>query len=467
MSGEQEAYTAIWREVLSALRGRLSGPTFRLWLENSTLVFLDGAAAVVAVERNFQQKYIEEKYVPAITEELRRVTGCDLSLYVLSRENGPIDLSPFNEPAEMEEITEVVPGRSGAPAREVRRRVKRRPTEATPCHVNPDYTFSTFLQGESNKFALAACNSIAHDPGEAYNPLFLYGGPGLGKTHLLCAIVNELRVTHPDMAVLYVKGEEFTNELVDSLRQRTISEFRDKYRTLDVLLIDDIQFIAGKEGIQEEFFHTFNALHEDNRQIILAADRPPRDISHLESRLRSRFEWGLLADIQPPPYELRVAILGEKAAQSGITLGEEVTRYIAERLRSNIRQLEGAVRKIAAVSFITGSPPSLQMARECVHELVGGNDPPPLKADKIIERVAAHYHVSPEDIRSPKRGGSIATARHVCIYLIKKSTSLTYQAIGDLFHRDHSTVMSSIAVVEDLIRQNPGFEEELNALLDE
>lgn len=462
---EKLAFAGIWSLVLDELSHRISIPTFQLWMETTKLAYLDANTAVVVTDRDFKRDIIEAKYFSTLCEILESIIGYSVTMYLLSSERGEPDLSTFTEPSDMTEVTEVIPGDSVHPEQVLVRQVKREPIQATPIHPNSDYTFDNYIVGESNKFAQAASYAVAKDPGNSYNPLFIYGESGLGKTHLLYSIMNEILRRFPDLSLLYVKGEEFTNELVDCLRQKTPSAFRQKYRSVDVLLIDDIQFIANKDGIQEEFFHTFNALYEDHKQIILAADRPPRDMTQLEARLRTRFEWGLLADIQPPGYELRVAILKNKAGSVGLNLPKEILAYLAGNLRSNIRQLEGAIKKIAAKAFISGSAPTLQMAKDCVAELMGNNDPPSVKAEKIIARVAEKYGVTPADIRSRKRSGDIAMARHVCIYLIKRSTDLTFKMVGKLFDRDHSTAVSSYAVVEAEIKAHPELEAELLELL--
>lgn len=351
---EKLAFAGIWSLVLDELSHRISIPTFQLWMETTKLAYLDANTAVVVTDRDFKRDIIEAKYFSTLCEILESIIGYSVTMYLLSSERGEPDLSTFTEPSDMTEVTEVIPGDSVHPEQVLVRQVKREPIQATPIHPNSDYTFDNYIVGESNKFAQAASYAVAKDPGNSYNPLFIYGESGLGKTHLLYSIMNEILRRFPDLSLLYVKGEEFTNELVDCLRQKTPSAFRQKYRSVDVLLIDDIQFIANKDGIQEEFFHTFNALYEDHKQIILAADRPPRDMTQLEARLRTRFEWGLLADIQPPGYELRVAILKNKAGSVGLNLPKEILAYLAGNLRSNIRQLEGAIKKIAAKAFISG-----------------------------------------------------------------------------------------------------------------
>ena len=313
---------------------------------------------------------------------------------------------------------------------------------------NFEYTFDNFIVGNSNKFAHAACWAVADRPAIDYNPLFIYGPSGLGKTHLLYAITNELKKKNPNANVIYIKGEDFTNQLIESLAKGAMREFREKYRSCDMLLIDDIQFIAGKVSTQEEFFHTFNALFEDGKQIILTSDRPPKDIKTLEDRLKTRFEWGLIADIQPPDMELRVAIIKKKAEQVNIVLPDDVLTFLAENLRSNIRQIEGAIKKLGALSFLSGREISMELAKGCLSELLGGAEPASVTVDKIFTAIYKKYNIKKEDIIGARRTKEIAAARHKAIYLVRTITEMSLPNIGKIFNRDHSTIMSSIETVE-------------------
>ena len=326
------------------------------------------------------------------------------------------------------------------------------------------YTFDNFIIGESNKFAHAACVAVANEPASKYNPLFIYGQSGLGKTHLLYAIINQLKIKNPSINIKYVKGDDFTNQLIDSLRQGKPQEFRNQFRTCDVLLIDDIQFIAGKEATQDEFFHTFNSLFEENKQIILASDRPARDINPLEERLRNRFEWGLMADIQPPDLELRIAIIQKKAEQINVTLPDDVLMFLAENLRSNIRQIEGAIKKLGALSFLSGRKINMELAQSCIAELLGGVEPTNVTVDKVFSAVFKKYNVRREDIVGGRRTKEVAFARHVCIYLIKDITDMSYPNIGKIFGRDHSTAMSSFDIIKKRVETDHMFSLEIEEL---
>ena len=330
--------------------------------------------------------------------------------------------------------------------------------------VNFEYTFDNFIIGSSNKFAHAACIAVADKPAQDYNPLFIYGPSGLGKTHLLYAVTNEIKKKNPNASIIYIKGEDFTNQMIDSLAKKSMSKFREKYRSCDVLLIDDIQFIAGKTSTQEEFFHTFNALYEEGKQIILTSDRPPKDIKTLEERLLTRFEWGLIADIQPPDLELRIAIFKNKIEQAGITVSDEVITYLAENLRSHIRQIEGAVKKLVAVKFLSGNEITMEVAKKCMNELLGGAEPVNVTVDKIFAAVEKKYNVTKTDLESKSRVKEVAQARHIAIYLIRSITEMSLPHIGKMFNRDHSTVISSIEAIDKKRSMFPSFDSEISDL---
>ena len=286
----------------------------------------------------------------------------------------------------------------------------------------------------------------------------------MGKTHLMYAVINEMLRKQPNLKVIYTKGDEFINYMIDCLSHQAMSDFRDRYRSCDVLLVDDIQFIAGKVATQEEFFHTFQSLFEDGKQIILASDRPPRDINPLEERLRSRFEQGLLADINPPDLELRVAIIKKKAEDIGIDIPDEVLSYLAENLRSNIRQIEGSIKKLAAKSLVDGRRITMELARDCISDLLGDAEPLNVTIDKIFAAVYRKYNVSKEELLGKKRNKEIALARHVTIYLIREVTEMSYPNIGKLFERDHATIMSSLDVIKKRISFDPVFESDMENL---
>ena len=312
-----------------------------------------------------------------------------------------------------------------------------------------EYTFETFIEGSSNKFACAACRYVAKEPAKNYNPLFIYGNSGLGKTHLLNAVGHELKKNFPEKTIIYVKGDQFANELIESIRAGTTAGFREKYRKADALLIDDIQFIAGKESTQDEFFHTFNTLYESKKQIVLTSDRPPRDIATLEDRLKTRFEWGLTADVQPPDFETRVAIVKRKAELLHLDLPENVAEFIANHLKNNIRQLEGAVKKLNAYYMLEGIQPVISVAQNAIKDILNETQPIPVTVEKIIGEVSRTFNVSVSDIRGTKRNASIASARRVAIYILREVTGMSMEDIGREFSgRDHSTIVYSLKTME-------------------
>lgn len=330
--------------------------------------------------------------------------------------------------------------------------------------LNPRYTFDTFVVGTNNNLAHAASLAVAESPAEVYNPLFIYGGVGLGKTHLMHSIAHFILEHNPSSKVLYVTSETFTNELIDAIRNRSenssTAEFREKYRNIDVLLIDDIQFIIGKESTQEEFFHTFNTLYNAGKQIVLASDRPPKEIKSLEDRLRTRFEWGLTADIQPPDFETRVAIIRRKADLLGLNIPNDVSEYIANNLKNNIRQLEGAVKKLNAYYTLEGIQPVLGAAQNAIKDILSENQPVPVTIEKIVSEVARTYNITPADIRSRKRNSNISNARKAAMYVVQNITGMTMQEIGKEFGgRDHSTVVYSINEVKEKLETDSRFRE--------
>ncbi len=322
--------------------------------------------------------------------------------------------------------------------------------------TNYEYTFDTFIVGSSNKFAHAACLAVATNPSHAYNPLFLYGNSGLGKTHLLYAIGNEIKKNDPTKVICYIKGDDFTNELIESLRLAKMSEFRQKYRQSDILLVDDVQFIGGKESTQEEFFHTFNALYDAKKQIVLTSDRPPKEIKTLDDRLRSRFEQDLIADVQPPDIETRIAIIKRKAELVDIELSNDVCEYIASKIKANIRQLEGTVKKLKAKSLLNNEKVTISSVQEVIADILNNDVPPEVTVERIIDEVARTYGVSSDEIRSQKnRSANISNARHIAIYVTRELTTLSMVAIGEEFgNRHYSTIIYTIQKVQKMMNND-------------
>lgn len=333
-------------------------------------------------------------------------------------------------------------------------------------NLNPKYTFDTFVVGNNNKLAHAASLAVADAPAEAYNPLFLYGGVGLGKTHLMHSIAHHILNNTPKSKVLYVTSEKFTNELIDSIRHDKNADFRNKYRNIDVLLIDDIQFIIGKESTQEEFFHTFNTLHEAKKQIIISSDKPPKDMETLEERLRSRFEWGLTADIQSPDYETRMAILKKRAELDGLDIGDDVMQYVANNIQSNIRELEGALNKICAYSTLERKPITVALAEDALKDLITPEGQQELTPELIMDIVSEHYNISISDMISKKKSKEIAYPRQIVMYLCRKYTTASLQAVGNMLgKRDHTTIIHGAEKIEKDLQKNPSLQNSIDVLV--
>lgn len=329
-----------------------------------------------------------------------------------------------------------------------------------------ELTFETFVVGPSNRFAHAACQAVASKPALLYNPLFIYGNSGLGKTHLLSAVSKAFKDNFPDRSVVYVKSEDFTNEVIDAIARGTTSALRGKYRNADLLLMDDIQFIGGKTSTQEEFFHTFNTLYEAKKQIVLTSDRPPKDIATLEDRLKTRFEWGLTADVQAPEFETRVAIIRRKAESFDFDIPENVCEYMANKLKNNIRQLEGAVKKLRAFHLLENRPVNIATAQTAISDIINNSQPTPVTVEKIIEEVARTYQVTPEDICSQKRNAAVSKARQVAMYVVREITQMPMVEIGQTFGgRDHSTVVYALRQIEDRLERESHTRDTVNDII--
>ena len=417
-----ESFTEAWNLICDFCKNRITEVAFTTWIsriEPVTLDFTQGTA-ILKVPNDFHRQTLERCYTSLLTEALDEVFGPCLKVKFVI----PEDLGQQKE-------------------------------ERFQSDTDYDYTFDTFIVGPSNKFAHAASIAVATKPASLYNPLFIYGNSGLGKTHLLYAICNEISFRHPQMNILYIKGDEFTNEMIEAIRHGTTQEFRQRYRKADILLVDDIQFIAGKESTQEEFFHTFNSLYESKRQIVLTSDRPAKDIATLEERLLTRFEWGLTADIQPPDFETRLAIIRRKAELLDITIPENVCEYIANRLKNNIRQLEGTVKKMKAYHLLNGQAPSITTAQAAISDIINNDQPTPFTVEKIIEEVARTFGVTSDEIRSAKRSANISKARQMAMYVVREITQLPTEAIGNEFGgRDHSTVVYALQQMEKNLQKD-------------
>ncbi len=485
-----QSFCDIWQLALAELKKNFASTVCDLWFNDLELRDLSDTRAVIDCKVPFKYKILKEKYIGSISAALEEVIGFPVEIVIVEKKSNPTEYAAYvplsgdaPEPVNLADIPPMRPAETfeAFPESSPKNTVSPRPAQPASPETRPDgtiypseYTFDNFIVGTSNKFAHAASIAVANDPAcqsnqesYAYNPLFIYGPSGLGKTHLLYAIINQIRKNRPDLKIVYVKGEEFTTQLIDSISKKTSEQFRGKYRTADVLLIDDIQFIAGRDSTQEEFFHTFNALYEDHKQIILASDRPPKDIKTLEDRLKSRFEWGMTADIQPPDADLRAAILKKKAASMNIQLSNDVLNFLAENLKSNIRQMEGAIKKLGAVSVLTGSPITIELAKNSIADLMSGGEPVSVTIDRILDKAAKKYGVTVEDIKGAKRNKEIAHARHVSIYMIRKLTDRSLPQIGKILQRDHTTILNSLKTIEKEIGSNSAIDIEIGELMKE
>ena len=418
-----ETIHEVWNGVLEYLHQMddISEVAYKVWLSQIKPISIEEDAIVVSVNTDFQRKIIREHYTLRLREAFRQVLGLPFDLKILCEQDKPAAVAAA-------------------------------PTLPDPIEEDEDFTFGNFVVGSSNKFAHAASLAVASNPSGNYNPLFIYGNSGLGKTNLMLAIRNEIRKNHPEYKMVYTKGETMTNELIDALQvgSTAMQDFRSKFRQIDVLLVDDIQFIAGKERTQEEFFHTFDALYQAKKQIILTSDRPPREMASLEDRLRSRFESGLLADIQPPDLETRIVIIRRKAQQLGLPINDNDIEYIADQLKSNIRQLEGLVKKLRALYQIEHEMPSRIAIQSAICDIRNNDQPAPLTTERVLTEVARTYNVKVEDLRSTNRSGQISQARMVAAYVVYSMTGQSMATIGEeIGNRDHSTIVYYIQKVKD------------------
>ena len=438
--------------------------TFKLWFEDLDLISLNEDEAIFSTPTDLRRRILTSKFLGVIEDTLEEIIGFRVKVSFSCPDDEKKKLE--SEQAETEIII------TDDQRREIEAReniIKSILTDNTSekKSVLDEYTFANFIEGASNKFAKAACQAVAQSPASDFNPLFIHGNSGLGKTHLLCAVINYMKENSPDLKIVYKKCEDFMNELIHAISTFTTHEFKEKYRGADVLLIDDIQFIAGKVSTQEEFFHTFSYLYESNRQIILTSDRPPHEINPLEDRLRTRFEGGLIADIQPPSAELRSAIIKIKSKALGLTLEPSLVDYIASRLHENIRQIEGVIKKLSAIRIMSGEEITKEKIDEVISVIDPGNIPVDILIDKIISTVARFYGVNPADLKSSKRTDNVANARHVAIYITRCLTDKSYNEIGSIFSRDHSTVISSCDKVETNIKTKTNYGNDVNNLIKE
>jgi chromosomal replication initiator protein len=438
----------LWQAVLGEIELSISRGNFITWFKNTTLLRQEDDSITIGVPNVFIKQQLERKYNDLIAETLRKngATPSRIEYKIqssVSRANSASSSAPREETVLAPAVKEVAEKRLPNPTRSQSNSLSHNYRQG----LNEKYTFDNFVVGSGNELAHAACQAVAANPGTKYNPLFLYGGVGIGKTHLIQAVGNTVLTHNRNARIVYVSSEQFLQEFVDALRYRKTSDFTDHYRTADVLIVDDIQFMAGKEKVQEEFFHTFNALHQANKQIIMSSDRPPREIAPLEERLRSRFAWGMSIDMQNPDLETRCAILQIKASTQGIELPTNVAEYLATNIQTNIRELEGALNQLLAFCEMRGMDPDLNIATS----LLGASQTRPkhISAKQIIERTARHFQIAMEDIMGPKRDKDIVMPRQVAMYMLRSELHLSFPKIArELGRKDHTTAIHSVEKIE-------------------
>lgn len=431
------------QKIVATLQTKISGINYNNWIKPATFQLKD-QTLTIEVPNRFIRDWITENYLHLIKYELYKVTGAEHQISFAVREESPQPQEEENKPAPRPKLG----GR-----------------KVLSEGLNPKYTFENFVVGSSNQFCNAASKAVANLPALAYNPLFIYGGVGLGKTHLLNAVGIEVQRSHPELRVLYVHAEQFTNELINSIRYEKMFEFRKKYReSCDVLLMDDIQFIAGKERTQEEFFHTFNYLYESRRQVVVTSDRFPKDIPQLEERLRSRFEWGLIADIQAPDTETRVAILRKKAEADKIQLPDDVAMFLATHIRSNVRELEGSLIRLSAFASLSGHSITLEMAREILKDILPDRSRH-MSVESIQKMVADHYNLKISDLKSPRRLKVLTVPRQIAMWLCRKHVKSSFPELGMKFGgKDHSTVVHAVQKIDRLLEKDLTLRNEISSL---
>ena len=433
----------LWQDALAQLEASLNPQYFNTWIKPLRLVRIDRDLVVLEVPNRFVLDWVRDNYAKLIQQVLSELSAVSyrLQIDVTGQEKEVARVDQRTRTANKDALvrqSEVIPQSEGQAA----------------INLNRKYTFDEFVAGSSNQFAFAAALAVANNPATTYNPLFIYGGVGLGKTHLVNAIGNAILKKNPSFRVCYYTSEKFTNELINSIRYNRMDEFHKKFRSMDILLIDDIQFIAGKERTQEEFFHTFNTLYESHKQIVVTSDKFPKEIPGLEERLRSRFEWGLIADIQPPDVETKQAILKMKAEQNKVFIPEDVALFLANSSCSNVRELEGYLVRLGAYASLTSTPLNLETARKVLKDILVERNRE-LSIEEIIKKVSVHFNIKVVDIKSPKRLKAVVLPRQVAMYLARQLTSSSYPEIGERFGgKDHSTIIHAIRKIEKLIEEN-------------
>ncbi len=430
---------SIWQNILTDIKSNINLPTYKTWFESIRPRSLKKNVLTVSVASSFAKEWLESRYLSLLNNSTKKIAGAGCKIKIITQPSDQAEegLLFSNEPLEINENNES----------------NNRNSEEVL--FNSKYTFDTFVVGSGNRFACTASLAVSENPGKTYNPLFIYGGVGLGKTHLLHAMGQYTKQLFPNLTVKYVSAEKFLNDFINALRYKNISSFKNSYRNNDILLVDDIQFLEEKEASQEEFFHTFNALHDTNRQIVLSSDRPPRSIATLEERLRSRFEWGLVTDIKPPDLETRMAILKKYSERERLTVSDDILNLIAARVTSNIRELEGALTRVVAFSSLTNSKPDLDTAKNILKDILPEDKEYKISIQKIVKEVSRFFSIPINDILSAKRNKFISHARQLAMYLARELTSSSLPQIGKAIGgRDHTTVIYAVSKIAGLITKD-------------
>ncbi len=448
-----ETYKDIWQAVLEYCKMKVSATGFNLWLAEGEITGFENNTVFIHFSSPLKKKIVSDTYGSLLEEAFENVMGFKTELSY-DCDDSPTIFKENTEKSSSEEVRETLEKDENPPIEQ--------------------FTFDTFIEGPSNKFAYRAAIAVAEDPGGSirrenafsnYNPLFIYGKSGLGKTHILNAICYQIKKNYPEMHILYARAEDFANEFINALGKKTVDDFRNKFRNIDVLLIDDIQFIGGKDRTEEEFFHTFNSLVENGKQVVLTSDRPPKEIQSLTERLCSRFENGLLADIQSPEYETRCAIIKRKAELLNFKIDDPVVSFIAEKIKTNIRQLEGTTKKLYAMSKIGGHPPSIALAQRVIKDVMTDTQPLPITIQRIVEEVSRTEGVSVEDIYSKKHRANIVQARKIAMYIIREVTNISYEMIGENFNKHHSTVIYNVEQLRSDMESDTRLKRKINDII--
>ena len=435
-----QSFKDVWEKALVILKNDLNSTSFESWIKLLVPMKMENDVAYFCVSTLFQKSIIDKKYKTEVERAITNVMGFDITMQVMTEEEVPPRFREITQ-RKNEEVSQEIP---------------RFEEEIQAFNAKTNLTFENFVVGKENEFAHAAALAIANNPAGAYNPFFLYGHSGLGKTHLINAIANKIQENNPNLIIVYIKGDEFTSELIEAIGHQTQRQFKNKYRKADILLMDDVQFLSGRPSVQEEMFHTFDALYENNRQIILTSDRPPKDLNNIEERLQSRFAMGLTADVQPPEYETRVAIIKRKAKFYNLNIPDEVVELIANKIKNNVRELEGTIKKLKAYNSLWGQTPTIALAKDAMEAVIRENKNATITPEAVIDEVSRYYDIPVEKIKGEKKTGDIVLPRQIAMYIIRENTDLSLPEIGrEMGGKNHTTVLYSIKKIEEAMKQDP------------